>query len=142
MKARLIGIAPVFIYLKQYVKGKDNTSYKVPAIYIELPDGTPISFYGRKLMTAMGAQFKVHYISYAPFKNHENPVQDSAIAAHETKVREIDTLINGWNAADQDGKIITQQLLPVNASLNNFMSDTLVSIITYQTEVYSRHLQV
>ena len=141
MKLRLNGIAPIFYYMSQYQSGKDNTSYRVPAIYIETPKETALSFYGRRTQVAKDARFKIHYISDAPFKNHDNPVQDSAIAAHEEILKQIDTLITGWNLADTAGKLLTQQFLPVGASINNLVSTSIFSVIEYRTEVFSYHLR-
>lgn len=141
MKLRLNGIAPIFYYMGQYQRGKENTSYKVPAIYLEMPPTETLGFYGRKLLTAKDARFKVHYISDAPFTQADNPVQDSAIQAHETKMVDIDTLITGWNVTDQAGLLLTQQFIPVSSKLNQFMQSKIVSVIEYSTEVYSRHLR-
>lgn len=131
----------VFFYINQYLPGKDNTSYKVPALYIEMPKNSNLQFYGRKLLAAKNAPIKIHYISYAPFKNHDNAVQDSAIAAHENTLREIDLLLNGWNVTDANGRLLTQQLIPTNAAIMQYIGDNLISVITYTTEIYSRHLQ-
>jgi hypothetical protein len=67
MKLRLNGLAPIFYFIGQYNKGKDNTSYKVPAIYIETPKNNDLKFLGKKILTAKDARFKVHFISNAPF---------------------------------------------------------------------------
>jgi hypothetical protein len=141
IKARLGNTVPVFFYIGQYTKGKDNTSYKVPAIYIEMPKPTEIQFLSRKLVLAKGAVVKVHYISHAPFKSHDNTIQDSAIQAHENKVKEIDKLLNGWNATDANNKLLTEQLIPVNANMLNFSGENVASVIGYKTDMYSRHLQ-
>ncbi len=47
IKSRLGSTVPVFFYTGQYQPGKEKTSYRVPAIYIELPKETPICFYGK-----------------------------------------------------------------------------------------------
>ncbi len=132
---------PVFFYLGQYTRGKDNTSYRVPAIYIEMPKDADLKFYGKKLLAAKNVPIKIHYISYAPFKSVDNTVQDTAIATHENKLKEIDKLMDGWNATNLEGKLLTQQLLPTNSNTLNFDGTNVYSIITYTTEIYSRHLQ-
>ena len=130
----------VFWYTGQYLKGKDNTSYAVPATYIEMPKPTDLYFYSKNVLAAKSAKINVHYISHAPFKNHDNFIQDSAIAAHENTLKEIDILLDSWNAFDVNGKILTQQLIPVAGNMLNFVGNNIYSIITYRTEIYSRHL--
>lgn len=140
IKTRLGPDVPVFFFIDQYKKGKDNTSYVVPAIYVEFPKDMRLDFYPRKLMTSKNVPIKIHYISHAPFKNHDNAIQEAAIAAHEDKLKDIDRLTNGWNVADIEGNKLTEQLIPGNASLLNFQDVYVISVITYPTEIYSRHL--
>lgn len=135
----VVGGIPIFFFIGQYKKGKDNTSYAVPAIYIEMPKDTGLNFYPKNLMSAK-APIKIHYISYAPFKNHDNTAQEAAIEAHEQKLRDIDTLLTGWNVTDVTALKLTEQLIPGNANLLDFEDMTVTSIISYNTEIYSRHL--
>ena len=140
IKAKLGASVPVFFYTGQYLNSKGKTVYRVPAIYIEMPKSHDIKFYGRKLLAGKG-NVKIHYISHAPFKDADNSIQDSAIQAHENKVQEIDVLLNGWNA-ETNGQKLTEQLLPTGANMLNFLKDSVVSVVTYSTEFYSRHKQV
>ena len=139
IKTRLGPGVPVFFFVGQYRKGKENTSYVVPAIYIEMPKENPLNFYPKKLMATKGI-IKIHYISYAPFKNHDNNTQDAAILAHNQKLRDIDTLINGWNVSDVESNKLTEQMISGNANLLNFEDMNLISVLSYNTEIYSRHL--
>jgi hypothetical protein len=139
IKDRLKTIAPVFYYIGQYQKGKDNTSYVVPAIYIEMPKSNDIQFLRRRAL-AKGVQIKIHYINYAPFKNQDTAAQDAALQAHETKLKEIDLLMNGWAVLDGNGRVLTEQLVPVTGNMLNFMPQSVVSVIGYKTDVYSYHL--
>src|SRR6266496_3912354 len=107
IKQRLNSIAPCFYYLGQYLAGKDNTSYKVPAIYIEMPKYLPTTFYPGKLKAAKGALIKIHLINNAPYKHHDNIIQDSAIAAHENLLNSIDKLMSGWVLKGTDQKLFT-----------------------------------
>ena len=134
---------PVYFYIGQYLPGKDNTSYVVPAIYIEFPKDNGIDFFPTKRVVSKGVDIKVHYISYAPFKNHDNATQEAALSQHNAQLVVIDKLLTGWNAVENGGgKIITQQLIPTASSLLNFMDKAVVSVITYRTEVCSNHLRV
>jgi hypothetical protein len=140
IKERLGNDVPVFFYIGQYLPGKDNTSYRVPAIYIEMPKDVNINFYPRKLQSAKQAIIKIHYTSYAPFKNQTNLVQETAIAEHENKLMEIDRLLNTWNAKHAT-KNITEQLITDGGSFLKFQHMALISVLNYKTQIYSRHLQ-
>lgn len=142
LSTNLTGAAtPIYFYIGQYQKGKDNTSYTIPAIYIELPKENRINFYPKKIMTAKDVIIKIHYISYAPFKNADNAQQETAIAQHEAKLKEIDKLIMGWNVKDVNNLNLTEQFITDGSSLLNFMDKSVVSIIDYKTEVFSHHLK-
>jgi len=142
IKTRLGNTAPAFFFINQYAVGKQNTSYKVPAIYIETPKNLQLNFLGRKIQVAKNAEFKVHYISNAPFKNHDNTLQDSAINNHETVAQTIETLLAFWEAKDSNGKLLMQQLVPVGSNNAILMGEHVVSVLTFRTaEMYSYHLQ-
>lgn len=138
----LPGPIPIYFYIEQYHRGKDNTSYSIPAIYIELPKNNNIDFYPKKVMSAKDVIIKIHYISYAPFKNADNAQQETAIAQHEAALKQIDKLLNCWNVKDVNNQNLTEQLITDGCSLLNFMDKAVVSIINYKTEAYSRHLIV
>ena len=141
IKQRVNSVAPCFYYLGQYLKGKDNTSYVVPAIYIEMPKYLSTDFFAQKLKVAKKAQVKIHLITNAPFKNTDTVPQDSALAEHQTKLDAVDKLLTGWNLKDSEQKLFTQQFIPVAASVMNYEGLKIYSVLTYTTEFYSRHLQ-
>lgn len=133
---------PIFFYIGQYQPGRDNTSYKVPAIYLEFQKEIMIDFFPTKRMVAKAVNIKLHYISYAPFKNHDNEVQDNALDEHNAKLVEIDKLLNGWNAVEErSDRILTQQLIPKGGSFMFFINSAVGSIIDYQTEIFSNHMR-
>lgn len=136
LKVRLAGIAPIFYFIGQYAKGKDNTSYVVPAIYIQMPEANTLVFYGKKQLAAKNALIRIHYIHNAPFKNHDSVIQDSALAAHEAKVNAIYDKLTGWNATNEDESLLTQQLIPVGSAEMKFMGSHVVSVLTFRTEMY------
>lgn len=136
IKQRLISIAPVFYYIGQYTKGKDNTSYKVPAIYIEMPKFLPVTFF-RRIKTARNAPVKIHLITNAPYKNHDNTIQDSAIAEHNTMLKEIDKTLTGWAVIDGEDRLLTQQLIPTNSNNLNFQGVQVFSVVTYNADMFS-----
>ena len=142
IKTRLatLGIK-TFWYTGQYQQGKDNTSLVVPAIYIEMPGESAIDFVGKQVKVAKKVPITIHYISNAPFKGVDNAVQDTAIEAHEAKLKALDKLLDGWNSIDTDGQILTQQLTEIKSNSLQYMGKNLVSVITYQTGIYSRHLR-
>jgi len=133
---------PMFFYIGQYLPGKENTSYKVPAIYFDFPDNSNIEFKPQKLMSSKLNIIKIHYISYAPFKNHDNEVQDAEVLAHDAMLKQIDLLLNGWHAVDANGLKLTEQFLTKGGSFLQYKRMCLVSVINYQTEIFSRHLKV
>jgi hypothetical protein len=140
IKLRVGNVATTFRWLGQYLPGKDNTSYKVPAIYIEMPRDFNIDFFTGKIMVAKGVQVKIHVINNAPFKNHDPISQDTYIDEHEAMVAAVDNLVSGWNIADENGKLLTQQFVNVGASVNNMNGLHIYTVLTYVTEFYSRHL--
>lgn len=144
-KAAKTALAPLatgtFFYLKQYEKSKDNTSYKVPALYIEMPLNAPMQYYGKQLISCKNLSIKVHYISHAPFKNHTNSIQDTALQNHANMLQQIDTLLNGLVLKDANNKILTEQLLLINVSELRFLQGCVVSVLSYTCEGYAKHLQ-
>ena len=142
IKTQLTSVEPhIYYYRNQYIQSSDQSSYKVPAIFIEMPNPTTLDFFGRKLLAAKKAQIKIHYVSYAPFKSAESGLQDTLLLTHNNKLVDIDKALDGWNAVDSNSKILTQQFIPVATTELNFLPEKVYSIITYQTEIYSRHLQ-
>lgn len=139
IKDRLKHIAPVFRFHGQYNKGKDNISYKVPAIYIELPNNIQVQ-YNRKRKVGRGVIIKLHYISSAPYKHHDNDAMDNAYIEHESELKTIDKLMDGWEIKTEEGKLITEQFTQVNEVLISQVGENTVSVFSYKTDVYSDHL--
>lgn len=134
-KLRIKNIAQTFIYLRQYEVGKDNTSYKVPAIYVELPPNNSVATYKRKVRVAKKSTIRIHYISNAPFKNHDNTIQDSALAEHYNNLKAIDGLLQGWHAVSGDD-LLTQQWRLISTSEMRFLNNHVVTILSYSTDIY------
>lgn len=130
-----------FWYIGQYQQTKDNTSLVVPAIYIQMPSESQIDFVGKEVKVARKAPIIIHYISSAPFKGTDNAAQEAAIEAHEAVLAAIDKLLDGWNALDTNGQILTQQLTEIKSNTLQYVSRNMVSVVTYQTDIYSRHLR-
>ncbi len=142
IKTRLNGLGiKTFWYTGQYQVGKANQSLVAPAIYIQMPADTNITFVGKEVKVAKKVPITIHYLSSAPFKGVDNAVQDAAIEDHEAKLKAIDKLLDGWNATDTDGQVLTQQLTEIKSNSLQYVSTNLVSVITYQTDIYSRHLR-
>ena len=91
-------------------------------------------------MSIKDVSFKIHYISYAPFKNADNAQQETAIAQHETTLREIDIAMSEKVFDDGAGNNLTEQFLTNNVNLLNFLDKAVFSILDYKAEVYSKHL--
>lgn len=136
IKELLKDIAPVFWYIGQYTKGKTNTSYRVPAIYIEMPKDSSVTFWGGRKKVIKPAPIKIHYISNAPFKNHDNAVQDSAIVAHDATLLELSERLDGIVFRKEDGSLLTQQLIHTGSNEHNFISEQIFSVLTFTTEIY------
>lgn len=132
---------PVFYFINQYQKGQDNTSYKVPALYIQMPDSNNISFWGNHLVGAKNTQIKLHFISHAPFKNHHTAAQEAAIQAHVLKLITLDRLLNGTVLKNNNNIPITEELILTNTQELQFANNCIISVLTYNTTIYSRHLQ-
>lgn len=136
IKARL-NIAPAFYYLGQYLKSADNTSYKVPAIYIEMPKNLPIVYFNR-IKASRNAQFKVHILNNAPFKGNDTTIQDSALQAHETLKQNVCNLLQGYVLKDEANLFLTQQMIEVNSNNLNYDGPHVYSILTFQCDFYDR----
>lgn len=135
IKAHLVALdIPVFKYTGQYLKGKENTSYRVPAIYVELPAEFDFQFYGKKVKGAK-CQVKIHYISYAPFQAVDSPVQDAAVAQHESVLRDIDKRLCGWNIVPVS-YLSSEQFIPQKGKLAEFQNLSMLSVLAYSTELY------
>lgn len=136
IKLHLNGIAPVFYFLEQYQKGKDNTSYAVPAIYIEMPKNSQVTFWGNKNKVIKPALINVHYVSNAPFKNHDSPVQDSFLMQHNNALNTIDGIMEKLVLRKADGSLLSQRFIQIGSNENNFIPQRVFSILNYSTELY------
>jgi hypothetical protein len=141
LKQRLNALAPCFYFLGQYLKGADNTSYIVPAIYIELPKFMPVDFAPGKIQVAKGVQLKVHLVTNAPFSNSNNQYQENNILEHQAKLDAIDRLMTGFVLKDDKQRLLTQQLVPVAGNNMNYEGVKIYSVITYETDILSYHLK-
>jgi Collagen triple helix repeat (20 copies) len=143
LKERLKAIAPVFYYTGQYLPGKDNTTYKAPAVYIQMPKPLRTGFFPGKIKNAKPAEITIHYVSHAPYKESENAMQDHLLQMHQEKLNEIDRMLTGLiiTEPEPDKKLITQQLVPTACNIGNYLKTNIWSSITYSTELFSRHLQ-
>ncbi len=140
VKEQLKTAGPVFYYMAQYLPGKDNTSYKVPAIYIEMPKNLTVNFYPRKIKAARGV-IKVHVVSNAPFAAGDGPVQDSQLQAHQALVNSVDKLANAQVFKDGQGRLLTQQLINTGANNNVMQKGCVVNVLSYSTEMFDYNLQ-
>ena len=129
-----------FFFLKQYEPSKDNTSYKVPAIYIEMPNyrGVGVQYYGKKLKYVNNFEIKIHYISYAPFKNHTNSIQDTALLEHHNKLIAINNTLEGFQAKTPSGVLLSETMWTFETSELNFMANCVISVIGYKCTAYIR----
>jgi hypothetical protein len=133
IKARLNVVAPVFYFIGQYLRGKDNTSYKVPALYIEMPKNLQINYFNRQAV-ARNAEVKIHLISNAPFKNHDTGVQDNSLNDHQAMIDEVCELLKHWALKNAENKLLTQQFTLTNVNAMYFDGMKVWSILTFKTE--------
>ena len=138
----LPGGVPVYFYIGQYQTGKGNSSLTIPAIYIEVLKNNAVLFYPKDEMSIKDMIIRIHYISYAPFKNADNAQQETAINNHETKLKAIDKLLYKWHVVDADNNKLSEQLITNATNLLNFIDNGVVSIIDYKTQIYSNHLKI
>jgi len=136
LKQKLIGIAPVFYFLGQYSIGKDNTSYIVPALYIEMPKNAQVKYWGKGQRVISPAQIKLHFITNAPYKNHDSTVQDAAIAVHAAGLKAIDEVMKSLALRKDDGNLLSQRFVNTAVDEMNYQNKNLFSVLTYSTEIY------
>lgn len=139
LKQLLTPVAKVFPYTGQYQKGKGNTSYLVPAIYIEMPKDSPVLYTrGRRIMKP--AITKIHYISNAPYSQGGN-TQEAYLEQHAVKVQQIDELLQGKTLKRMTGRevtgLLTQQLLLTSAAEGMYIDGHVVTVLGYTTEMYA-----
>ena len=136
LKQKLKAIAPVFYYIGQYTKGPDNTSYTVPAIYIEMPKASNVVYWGRGVRCIKPALVNIHIINNAPYKNHDNIIQDSAIAAHAKMIQDVEKEIQGLVLRKDDGRLLSQRFIQTGANEANFQNKHIFSVLSFTTEIY------
>ncbi len=136
IKASLSNIAPCFFFTGQYAKGKDNTKYIVPAIYIEVPKNLKVAYWGRGIRAARAVPIKIHLINNAPYKSHDNVVQDSALVKHSSMLNQIDTLLEKKHFSTESGRKLSEAFINSETNEHNYLGSQVVSIITYTTDLY------
>lgn len=137
LKPHLTAVAPVFFYTGQYAAGKGNTVYRVPALYIEMPRDAASTYWGRGIRVIKNGVIKLHYISNAPFHQHDNTVQDSALQAHHSKLVQINDIIEGLSLKNEHGRLLTQKFIAAGSSELKFTEGHVISVLTYRTELYN-----
>lgn len=140
LKQRLSSICDIQYFTGQYMPGESEGTYTIPVMYIEMPKDVIIHHLPKGITLAKNCTIKIHYLSNAPFTDTDNPVQEELLLAHEANLQEIDRLINEWNAVD-NGEKITEQLIPKAAKLMELKRMTCISVINYETDIYSKHLR-
>ncbi len=133
IKQRIAEVAPPFYYIGQYQQGKDNTSYRVPAIYIEMPLVNNVTYWGKR-NRSVRAPIRIHLVTNAPFKNHDSLVQENALAEHYNKLAAIDDLLQNWVALNEDNQKVTQSFIQTGTEEVKFIFSHAVSVLTYSTE--------
>jgi hypothetical protein len=127
-------------YTGQYLPGKANTSYKSPALYIELPRDLQVRFYPNLRKAATGT-IRIHYISPGPYQSHRPNAQALADAAHQAKLTQIGRLLTGYSPLDGQGRILCQQLIPGPHSAPIYQNNGIVSVIGFSAELYDYGLK-
>lgn len=143
IKSRLTGIAPLFHYQGQYLRkvgtGTEQTSYRVPAIYIETPRNQPVTWWGGRIKCIPNAAFKLHIVSNAPHKaNDANPVQDSALQAHDTIVSQAQQALQNAILKNADDQYLTGQLSETGTDNMRYEGPVVVTVLTFSADVYER----
>lgn len=132
---------PVARYRGQYLTGKQNTSIKVPAIYIELPANARHVDMHNRLQAIPEAEIKVHVIGHAAYAIHDSPAQDAAVAAQEALQQAVDALLNGWHIQDSNSRLLSQQFINTGIEPAKVAQLAEAGVITYTTTLYSYHLR-
>ena len=141
IKSRLAAVAPGFYYLGQYLKKSDNSSYIVPAIYIEMPKLLDVKFEAGQVQVAKEVTVKIHLVTNAPHRTGETVYQDNDIQDHQAKLDALDKLMTGCVLRDDKERLLTQQFVPTGGDNMNFEGVKIFSVITYTTDLYSYHLK-
>lgn len=134
LKARLQAKAPVFVYKGQYEKGKGNTSYVVPAIYIQMPGNFDIKHLPRAIY-AQG-QIAVHVVTNAPHGTSPGQQAEANLEAHETLMVEVSALLDGFQAKDSNDKLLMSQLIVQPSTLVQVKDGIAFSVLRYNSEIY------
>ena len=136
IKAQLTA-APCFYFLGQYLKSADQTSYKVPALYVEMPKPSTVTYFG-KIKAVKNAQFKIHVLNNAPWKGNDTTNQDTALAAHEALKQAVSTALQGVALKDSAGLYLTQQMIETGSENMQYDGPHVFSILTFQCDFYDR----
>lgn len=135
IKDQLKDIAAVFYYTGQYLRDKNKTVYKVPVIYVEMPEDIPINHFGR-VRYGRQAAIRLHYLSQAPFGSLENQVQDSAVKAHAAKTLEIINTISGAELKDESGRLVAGQCIVTGIESVSYTETFALSVIRLNADLY------
>ncbi len=134
IRARLAAVQqPIFPFIGQYTKGKDNTAYKA-GIYIEIPKNLDVYNYGS--VKSARDTIRIHVLSNAPYKNHDNEVQDAAYDTHNAVLKAVEDLLQGWVIKDNLERLLTQQFVGNRDSMHNVLHMQIYSILGFTTEMY------
>ncbi len=137
IKEQLKEVAPCFFYIGQYTKGNNNTKYIVPAIYIEIPKDLKITYWGRGIRAAKDVIIRVHLINNAPYKAHDNVIQDSALAAHNAMLDEIDEALHNKHLSRAGTRTkLSERFLSSGNSEMNYLENQVVSVLSYTADLY------
>ena len=135
IKAQLKDLCEVMYFTGQYTKGKENTSYVCPAIYIEMPKSLKVDYFPVGIKVAKGAEIKIHFLSPAPFQGHDNQTQEDAIASHESTLGEIMEILEGLEVKDNSLRVIASTLIHTGSSTITYRPMHTVSVMSYKTEL-------
>ena len=135
LKTQLQSILPVFRFMGQYIPGKENISYIAPVIYIEMPKTMKVDYLPGGVKIARDSEIRVHLVTNAPFKSHDNSSQDTAITDHELKESDLMELLEGLKITNHQGNIIATSLIHSGSESMKYHATCAVSIFTYKTEI-------
>ena len=138
IKQALVGVHPCFYFTGQYLSGKNNVGYAVPAIFIEMPKNLKIDYFPGKWQVAKNALIKIHLLTSAPYSSVDNAIQDSAVQSHQTKVNDLNNILSGMEIRGTNNKLLISQFILVNSNILNYTESFAYSVLTYQCEFYHK----
>lgn len=136
LKDYINDLGAVFFYTGQYLRDKNKTVYKVPAIYIQMPPGEmPIENFGQ-IRYVKGAQIRIHYLSHAPHGTLENSVQDSAVKAHASQALEIINRLSGSEHKDENDRLVAGQCIVTGIESVSYTETFARTVIRLSVDLY------